>query len=87
MEEEVPAGFRLPLYRSLTEQILLAGAPKNVIVANAVVAAFFIMTLHFFWILPLNMLIYFGSIYLTSTDEQFFACLVRYVRKKEYYST
>lgn len=88
MNKEIPAGFQLPLYRSLTEQILLAGAPKNVIVFNAMIGAFFLMTLHFIWILPFNVLIYFGSIYCTSQiDEQFFACLLRYIRKKDYYST
>lgn len=87
MKEDFPAGYRLPLYRSLTEKLLLAGAPKNVIVINAMLAAIFIIPFSFFWILPINLLVYSGSIYFTQKDDHFFECLVRYVRKKDFYCT
>jgi type IV secretory pathway TrbD component len=86
-EEENQLGFRLPLYRSLTEQILIVGAPKSVIVVNSMVMAIFILSLHFFWIIPLNLLIHFGAIYLTKQDDQFFDCLLKYIRNKNYYCT
>ncbi|MEN6623228.1 MAG: VirB3 family type IV secretion system protein [Smithella sp.] len=86
-EEKDPLGFRLPLYRSLTEQILLAGAPASVIVANAAIMGIFILSLQFFWIIPLNILIHFGAIYLTKQDPQYFDCLLKYMRTKDYYCT
>jgi type IV secretion system protein VirB3 len=86
-EENIPTGFRLPLYRSLTEQILMAGAPKSVIVLNGTVMAFFILSMHFFWIVPLNIVVHFGAIYLTKKDDQLFDCLKVYIHKKNYYCT
>ena len=86
-DEEQPLGFQLPLYRSLTEQILIAGAPKSVIVVNSMVMAIFILSLHFFWILPLNLIIHYGAIYLTKQDDQLFDCLLKYTRSKNYYCT
>lgn len=84
-QQESITDFRLPICKPLTEKVLLAGAPKNVIVFNAMIAGFFLLSLHFIWILPVNAAVYFGSIYLTSIDSQFFDCLIRYIRKKDYY--
>jgi type IV secretion system protein TrbD len=86
-EEDNPLGFRLPLYRSLTEQILIVGAPKSVIVVNGMVMAIFILSLHSFWIIPLNIIIHFGAIFLTKLDDQIFDCLLKYIRNKNYYCT
>ena len=88
MEEEKKAiGYQLPLYRALTEQDLLLGAPKSVIVVNGVILSIFLISFHFVWILPLNLLIHFGAIYLSQYDEQFFDCLLRYFKAKDYYCT
>ena len=35
----LPLGFEVPLYRSLTEPILLGGAPRTVAIANGTLAA------------------------------------------------
>ncbi|HBS78585.1 MAG: conjugal transfer protein TrbD [Pseudomonas sp.] len=37
--EQDVAGFEVPLYRSLTEPILLGGAPRTVAIANGTLAA------------------------------------------------
>ena len=86
-KEKSPLGFRFPLYRSLTEQILLAGAPKTIIILNTVIMAIFVLSLHFIWILPLNAIIHFGAIFFTKQDDQFFDCLLKYIRNKNYYCT
>lgn len=87
MVDEFPVGFRLPLYRSLTEEILLAGAPKGMIVLNVSLMAFFIMTMHFLWIIPLNIVIHIGAVFLTKQDDRFFDCLRIYIGQKNYYGT
>lgn len=87
MTDETPVGFRLPLYRSLTEEILLAGAPKGMIVLNVSLMAFFIMTMHFLWIIPLNIVVHIGAVFLTKQDDRFFDCLRIYIGQKNYYGT
>ena len=39
--------YDLPFYRSLTEKVLMFGAPRGVILANALVAVLFLMDFHF----------------------------------------
>lgn len=85
--EEAPADFSLPLYRSLTEPILFAGAPRPVIVLNLVVMFIFLISLHFIWIVPLNLFIHFGAIYITKQDPQAFECLLVYLHQKKTYNT
>ncbi len=85
--EEAPADFSLPLYRSLTEPILFAGAPRPVIVLNLVVMFIFLISLHFIWIVPLNLAIHFGAIYITKQDPQAFECLLVYLHQKKTYNT
>lgn len=80
-------GYTLPLFRSLTEQVLFAGAPRIVIAGNCMILAFFVISMHFFWIIPLNIIVHFGAIYLTKYDDQFFECLLGYIRKSNYYTT
>ena len=80
-------GCKLPLYRALTEQLLVAGAPRSIIVLNFCLAAIFIMALHFIWILPLNIAIHCGAVYVSKSDDQFFDALRRFLNKKKYYST
>ena len=39
MDGDLPAGFYAPVRRSLTEPILLAGAPRNLAIVNGTLAA------------------------------------------------
>ena len=77
----------LPFYRSLTEQVLLFGVPRPLLMLNGVLAYIFIVNFHFFYILILNAIIHFGSIYVAKSDDQFFDCLRSYQSKKSYYCT
>ena len=79
--------FELPFYRGLTEKALVLGVPKSVIAVNMLVAVLFILDFHFFYIIPLNILIHFGAIYVCKGDAQFFECLKYYISKKNYYTT
>lgn len=86
-EDTCPAGFRLPLFRSLTEQVLVLGAPRGFMVMNLMMLAIFVVSFHFFYIVPLHVILHFGAIYLAKHDAQFFECLKLYLRKKDYYCT
>lgn len=84
--KDIPAGFRLPLYRALTEKMLMGGAPKEIMILNGTMAVIFMM-MHTFWVLILNVVIHVGAIRFTKSDDQFFDCFKRYINKKNYYST
>lgn len=86
-EEQVPAGYCLPLFKSLTQQVLIMGVPRAFMVANIAILGIFVMAMHFFYIIPLNVVLHFGAIYLAQNDEQFFDCLRLYLKKKDYYCT
>lgn len=85
--EKENGGSVLPLYRALTQQLLVAGAPRSIIVFNFCIAAIFIMALHFIWIIPLNIAIHCGAVYVSKSDDQFFDAFRRYLHKQHYYST
>ena len=87
-EDSAPQEWQvLPFYRSLSEQVLMFGVPKPLLVINALLAYMFIVNFHFWYILVLNAIIHFGSIYIASQDDQFFDCLKSYQSKKSYYCT
>lgn len=85
--EKNPYRFSLSLYRSLTEPILMAGAPPMMIVFNFMIMCIFLFSFHFIWILPLNLAIHFGVIYVTKQDPQAFDCLVAYLHQESSYHT
>jgi type IV secretion system protein VirB3 len=86
-ENESLPWFELPFYRSLSEQILLLGAPKAILILNGLIMVLFIVDFSFWMIIPINLLIHFGCIYLAKNDDQFFDCLRAYIHKKNYYCT
>ena len=77
----------LPFYRSLSEQVLMLGVPKVVLVLNGLVAFLFVVNFHFWYILIVNAIVHFGAIYLAKNDDQFFEALQNYQSKKNFYST
>jgi type IV secretion system protein TrbD len=86
-EDKSTPWFELPFYRSMSEQILLLGAPKSVLIANGFVLLLFIVDFNFWYIIPISVLVHFSCIYLSKNDDQFFDCLREYVNKKNYYNT
>lgn len=74
-----------PLYKSLTQQILLLGAPRRVVILNFAIAAILLLSFKTLYVLPLNLVIHIGAVYITKFDEQFFDCLHRYLSKKSFY--
>lgn len=86
-EENISVSWHeLPFYRSLSEQVLVFGVPRSVIMLNALVAFLFIINFHFFYILPISLLFHFGCIYVARKDDRFFDCMKIYQQKKSFYS-
>ncbi len=76
-------GFEIPLHRSLTEPVLLAGAPRAVAIINGTIAAALGLGLRF-WIAGLIVWVMGHSIavFAAKRDPQFAEVLRRHLRQK-----
>ena len=78
-------GFEVPLYRSLTEPVLLAGAPRAVAVVNGTIAAALGLGLRL-WLAGLILWIVGHSIavFAARRDPDFVEVLLRHLRQRSY---
>jgi type IV secretion system protein VirB3 len=78
-------GFEVPLYRSLTEPVLLAGAPRAVAVVNGTIAAALGLGLRLWlaglilWILGHSL-----AVFAAKRDPDFVEVLLRHLRQRSY---
>jgi type IV secretory pathway TrbD component len=79
-------GYELPIHRSLTEQILVGGAPRNVAILNGTVAAALGLGMHSFFALPVGLVFHLLAVAATRIDPQFFDCFRRHLRQKNLYT-
>lgn len=82
---EVEQGYEIALHRSLTEPILLGGAPRNVAILNGTLAAAIGIGLQL-WIagLVLWILGHTAAVWAARKDPQFMDALLRHIRHKAY---
>jgi type IV secretory pathway TrbD component len=80
-------GFQVPLHRSLTEVILMGGAPREVVLLNGTLAAAMGLALHLYFLLILNVIIHMVAVAVTKRDPQFFNVFKRHINQKKYYGT
>ena len=76
-------GYEVPLHRSLTEPILIAGAPRNFVILNGTLAAAIGLGLRL-WIAGLLIWV-FGhaiAVWVTHKDPSFLTVLSRHARHK-----
>jgi type IV secretion system protein VirB3 len=78
-------GFDVPLHRSLTEPVLLAGAPRSIAILNGTIAAALGLGLQM-WIAGLLLWLVGHSlaVFAAKRDPDFAAVLVRHLRQKAY---
>jgi type IV secretion system protein VirB3 len=78
-------GFEVPLYRSLTEPVLLAGAPRAVAVVNGTIAAALGLGLRL-WLAGLILWIVGHSlaVFAAKRDPDFVEVLLRHLRQRSY---
>jgi type IV secretion system protein VirB3 len=78
-------GFEVPLYRSLTEPVLLAGAPRAVAVVNGTIAAALGLGLQF-WVAGLILWVLGHSlaVFAAKRDPAFVEVLLRHLRQRSY---
>ncbi len=82
---ETTQGFEVPLHRSLTEPMLLGGAPRNVAILNGTLAAAIGIGMQL-WIAGLVLWItgHTAAVWAARKDPQFMDVLLRHVRHKPY---
>ena len=78
-------GFAIPVRRSLTEPILLGGAPRSVAIVNGTLAAALGLGLQL-WVVGILywMLAHALGVFMTKRDPQFLEVLIRHIRHKGY---
>ncbi len=76
-------GYEVPLHRSLTEPILLGGAPRTVAIANGTLAAAIGIGLQL-WLAGLAVwaIGHATAVYAAKRDPQFMAVLMRHLKQK-----
>lgn len=83
--ETIPQGFEVPIHRSLTSPLLMAGVPREVAIINGTFTASIVLGLQFFWGIPIGILLHTMAVYATKRDPQFFEVLRRSMRLKPFY--
>lgn len=80
-------GFEIPLHRSLTEPILLAGAPRSIAIVNGTIAAALGLGLRL-WIAGLLLWVIGHSVavFAAKRDPDFAEVLRRHLRQRPYLS-
>ena len=78
-------GFEVPLHRSLTEPILLGGAPRSIAILNGTIAAALGLGLQMWlagvvlWIVGHSL-----AVFAAKRDPDFATVLIRHLRQKAY---
>ncbi len=54
MSEQELEGFRVPIHRSLTEPLMMAGIPRRIAILNGFVTFAMVMGAHNLWVVPLG---------------------------------
>lgn len=78
-------GFEVPLHRSLTEPILLGGAPRSIAIVNGTIAAALGLGLQMWlagvvlWIVGHSL-----AVFAAKRDPHFATVLIRHLRQKAY---
>jgi type IV secretion system protein TrbD len=80
-------GFEAPLHRSLTEPILLAGAPRGIAIVNGTLAAALGLGLQM-WIAGVGVWLagHSLSVFAARRDPDFAPVLVRHLRQKGWFA-
>ncbi len=80
-------GFTIPVHRSLTEPILMGGAPRGAAILNGTIAAALGLGLQI-WVLGIVywMIAHGICVFAAKRDPKFLEVLIRHVRHKGYLS-
>ena len=78
-------GFEVPIHRSLTQVLMIAGAPREITIVNGTLTAALVLGLHSLIGLPVGLGLHLLAVAITKRDPQFFATFRRQLRQRRYY--
>jgi len=78
-------GYEIPIHRSLTETIMLAGVPRNIAILNGTFVAAFALGMHSFYVVPVGLVFHVFAVYAAKKDPNFFDCFRRHFKQKNFY--
>ena len=78
-------GFEVPIHRSLTQTIMIAGAPREITIANGTLTAAMVLGMQTLLGLPVGLIIQALAVAIGKHDPQFFATFKRQIRQKRFY--
>ena len=78
-------GFQIPIHRSLTQVIMIAGAPREMTILNGTITAALALGLHSLWAIPLSLAVQSVAAHLAKEDPYFFETFRRQIRQRNYY--
>ena len=79
-------GFELPLHVSLSQPILMAGAPRTFAILNGTLALVIGMGLHLWWLgFPAGLLTHAAAVLMTRQDAYWFDVFRSHLRDKSFW--
>ncbi|MDA0967498.1 MAG: VirB3 family type IV secretion system protein [Proteobacteria bacterium] len=78
-------GFEIPLHRSLTEPILIAGVPRIFAILNFTFCAALVLGYKSWYIIPITIVLHLAAVFLTKKDADFFSILRCHISDKNLY--
>ncbi len=85
MADDHIEGYVVPVHRSLTTPILLAGVPRELAIINGTFVAALGLGLHSWYAIPIGLFIHVVAVAATKKDDTFFPIFRRMMRLKAFY--
>lgn len=79
-------GFEVPIHRSLTQTIMIAGVPRELAIVNRTLTSALVLGMHSFWGLLVGFVMHVLAVAISKSDPQFLSTFRRHIRQKRYYS-
>jgi type IV secretion system protein TrbD len=80
-------GFEVPIHRSLTQVIMIAGAPRELTILNGTFTAALVLGMQSVIGLPLGILLQAAAVAISKYDPQFYATFRRQIHHRRFYSS
>lgn len=85
MGKDLPEGYYVPLHRSLTEPVLIAGVPRDFFFMNWSAGIAITISFTIYPFLIITFILHALMIYVTKKDPQYFGALRRHINDKKYF--
>lgn len=78
-------GYQIPIRASLTQPILVGGAPRNLVIVNFAIGLALFFGLHILIAPVLSFMIHAVAVAISKKDPHFMSAILRHLRTKDYY--